>query len=52
MNLPPLGSNWPFPSVNGEQTPESASLIDSKPIKPTTLYEQVMSDPETEESPL
>ena len=24
--LIPLGSNWPFPSVNGEQTPESKAL--------------------------
>lgn len=50
MTLPLLGSNWPFPIVNGERTPESVHLIELKPIKPTTLYEKVMSDPETEES--
>ena len=52
MNLPPLGSNWPFPSVNGEQTQDSVALVTSKPDKPLTQYEIVMSDPETEESPL
>ena len=52
MNLPPLGSNWPFPYVNGEQTPDSVALVTSKQPKPLTQYEQVMSDPETEESPL
>lgn len=52
MPLPPLGSNWPFPSVNGERTPDSVALATSKQPKPLTQYEQVMSDPETEESPL
>ena len=58
MNLPPLGSNWPFPSVNGERTPESVALETSKvekqltQYKRETLYEQVMSDPETEDAPL
>ena len=50
MSLPPLGSNWPFPSVNGEQTPDSVSLETMKHPKPLTQYETVMSDPETEES--
>lgn len=52
MNLPPLGSNWPFPSVNGEQTPDSVALVTAKQPKPLTQYESVMSDPEIEESPL
>lgn len=62
MNFPPLGSNWPFPAgdsrgwpfpyVNGEQTPDSVALETAKPDKVLTQYEQVMSDPETEESPL
>ena len=62
MNLSSLGSNWPFhagdnrgwpfPSVNGVQTPESVALVTMKQPKPLTQYEQVMSDPDTEESPL
>ena len=52
MSLPPLGSNWPFPSVNGEKTPDSVALETIKPEKPLTPYAKVMSDPETEESPL
>lgn len=52
MNLPPLGSNWPFPSVNGEQTPDSVALVTAKQPKPLTGYAKVMSDPDTEESPL
>lgn len=50
MNLPPLGSNWPFPSVNGEQTPDSVALVTAKQPKPLTQYETVMSDPETEDA--
>ena len=47
--------NWPFKYVNGEQTPESVALETAKQPAPLTqykretLYEQVMSDPETEE---
>ncbi len=52
MNLPPLGSNWPFPVVNGERTPESVALVTAPVPKQLTQYEVVMSDPETEESPL
>lgn len=52
MNLPPLGSNWPFPYVNGEQTPDSVALETAKPDKVLTQYERVMSDPDIEESPL
>lgn len=43
---------WPFKYVNGEQTPESVALETIKQPKPLTQYEQVLSDPETEESPL
>ena len=60
MNLPPLGSNWPFPAgdslgwpfpyVNGEQTPDSVALVTAKQPKPLTQYEQVMLDPDIEES--
>ena len=50
MPLPPLGSKWPFPSVNGEQTPDSVALETMPQPKPLTQYETVMSDPETEES--
>lgn len=64
MNIPPLGSNWPFPagdsrgwpfpSVNGEQTPDSVALQRSvktaKQSKPLTGYAKVMSDPDTEEA--
>lgn len=59
MNLPTLGSNWffpagdsrgwPFPSVNGEQTPDSVALVTAKQPKPLTQYEQVMLDPDIEE---
>ena len=45
-------SEWPFKYVNGVQTPESVTLETMKPIKPLTGYAKVMSDPETEESPL
>lgn len=41
---------WPFPSVNGEQTPDSVALVTSKPDKPLTDYEKVMLDPETQEA--
>ena len=43
-------SGWPFKYVNGEQTPDSVSLETAKQPKPLTQYQQVMSDPETEES--
>jgi len=49
MSLPPLGSKWPFPSVNGEQTADSVALEAQPQPKPLTAYESVMSDPETEE---
>ena len=52
MSLPPLGSNWPFPSVNGEQTPDSKELEAQPQPRPLTAYESVMSEPDTEESPL
>lgn len=39
MNLPPLGSNWPFPSVNGVRTPDSVAFETAKPEKPPTQYE-------------
>jgi len=41
---------WPFPIVNGEQTPESKALQDLPPEPKQSLYNQVMSDPETEEA--
>lgn len=48
MPLPPLGYNWPFPSVNGEQTPESKSLESNKQAHKPEKF-----DPSTcEESPL
>lgn len=50
MNLPPLGSNWPFPIVNGERTPESKVLEAQPQPKPLTQYQQVMSDPDIEDS--
>ena len=41
---------WPFPSINGVQTEASKALQDA-PVPPKqSLYETVMSDPETEES--
>jgi hypothetical protein len=49
-------NNWPFPIVNGERTPESVALMALRagvtaPVsKPLTQYEQVMSDPETEDA--
>ncbi len=43
---------WPFPSVNGERTPESVALVTAKQPAPLTQYEVVMSDPETEDAPL
>ena len=48
--LPYLGHAWPFPSVNGEQTPESKALQALPPEPKQSLYNQVMSDPETEEA--
>ena len=58
MNLPPLGSNWPFPTgdsrgwpfpyVNGEQTPDSKALQANKSAHSAPKF-----DPSTcEESPL
>lgn len=49
-SLIPLGSNWPFPSVNGERTIESVTLETAKQPKPLTQYEQVMSDLDTEDA--
>ena len=43
-------SEWPFKYVNGEQTPDSVALVTAKQPKPLTQYQQVMSDPDTEES--
>lgn len=44
--------NLPFKYINGEQTPESKAL-EAMPTEPKqSLYNKVMSDPETEESPL
>lgn len=41
---------WPFPSVNGVQTEASKALQDA-PVPPKqSLYEAVMSDPDTEEA--
>lgn len=48
MPLPPLGSNWPFPSVNGQRTPDSEALQANKAAHPEPKF-----DPSTcEESPL
>jgi hypothetical protein len=41
---------WPFKYINGVQTPESVAL-EATPISPKqSLYEAVMSDPETQEA--
>jgi hypothetical protein len=48
MTIPTM---WPFKWYNGEQTPESVSLETSKPAKPLTQYERVLSDPDIEDSP-
>lgn len=45
-------SQWPFRTVNGEQTPDSVALGTSKQSKPLTGYAKVMADPETEDAPL
>ena len=45
-------SQWPFRSVNGEQTPDSVALETAKPDKVLTQYARVMSDPDTEDAPL
>ena len=45
-------SQWPFRSVNGEQTPDSVALETSKQPKPLTQYARVMSDPDIEDAPL
>ena len=43
---------WPFPVVHGQRTEQSQALIDA-PKEPTkSLYNVVMADPETEESPI
>ena len=57
--LPVLGHTWPFPAgdsrgwpfpyVNGEQTPDSVALATAKQPKPLTQYEQVTLDPDIEE---
>ena len=48
MQLPPLGYNWPFPYVNGEQTPDSKALEANKAAHPEPKF-----NPNTcEESPL
>lgn len=47
---------WPFRTVNGEQTPDSVALqrsVETLPQpKPLTGYAKVMSDPDTEDAPL
>ena len=43
-------SLWPFPSVNGEQTPESKALQALPPEPKQSLYNRVMSDPDTLEA--
>ena len=48
--LPVLGSNWPFPSVNGQQTEASKALQALPPEPKRSLYEIVSSDPETQEA--
>lgn len=45
-------SQWPFRTVNGEQTPDSVALETLPQPKLLTGYAKVMSDPETEEAPL
>lgn len=45
-------SQWPFRSVNGEQTPDSVALETMPQPKPLTGHAKVMSDPETEDAPL
>jgi len=36
--IAPLGSNWPFPSVNGEQTPDSKELEANKAAHPEPKF--------------
>ena len=48
--LPCLGHNWPFPMVNGERTSESLEAMSAPPEPQQSLYNQVMSDPDTEEA--
>ena len=43
---------WPFRTVNGEQTPDSVALATAKPNKALTGYAKVMSDPDTQEAML
>lgn len=50
--LPVLGNNWPFPSINGQQTEASKALQSMPAPKPLTPYQQAVSDPDIEESPL
>lgn len=52
MYLPQLGYNWPFPSVNGQQTEASKALQSMPAPKPLTPYQQAVSDLDIEESPL
>ena len=45
-------SQWPFRTVNGEQTPDSVALETLPQSKPLTQYALVMSDPDIEDAPL
>lgn len=45
-------SQWPFRTVNGEQTPDSVALETLPQPKPLTGYAKVMSDPDTQEAML
>ena len=48
----PFYRAWPFKYVNGEQTEASKVLEASPPEPKQSLYNQVMSDPDTEEAML
>ena len=41
---------WPFPSINGIRTQESENLIALPPEPKKSLYDKVMTDPETQEA--
>ncbi len=43
-------SQWPFRTVNGEQTPDSVALETLPQPRPLTGYAKVMSDPDTQEA--
>jgi hypothetical protein len=45
-------SQWPFRTVNGEQTPDSITLETIPQSKPLTGYAKVMANPDTEDAPL